>query len=161
MGDEQHEAFMRLALAEARRGWDGGDQPFGAVVVRDGRVIASAHSLKASSRDATAHAELLCVGKATRALGTPGLAGCALYTTCEPCPMCGGAIVNTGVAILVLGARLADLGRLPGGGAFGAFGDYTVERLATLTGTRLTVVSGILADECAALYREGRPTVNG
>jgi tRNA(adenine34) deaminase len=158
---ERHEHFMRLALAEARRGREGGDQPFGAVIVRDGQVIASAHSLKTSSRDATAHAELLCVGQATRALGTPGLTGCVLYTTCEPCPMCAGAIVNTGVATLVLGARLADLRRLPTGGAFGAFGGYTVERLAALTGSRLEVISGILTTECEDLYRGARITVGG
>ncbi len=161
MTTEQHARFMRLALAEARRGREGGDQPFGAVIVRDGQVIASAHSLKTSSRDATAHAELLCVGRATRALGTPGLTGCVLYTTCEPCPMCAGALVNTGVTTLVLGARLADLRRLPTGGAFGAFGDYTVEGLAALVGSGVVVIGGILADECAALYRDGRLTVNG
>lgn len=161
MSGDQHDTFMRLALAEARRGRDGGDQPFGAVIVRDGRVIASACSLKTSSRDATAHAELLCVGKATRALGEPALAGCTLYATCEPCPMCCGAVLNTGVVTLVLGARLADLKTWPSGGAFGAFGDYSVERLAALTGSRLQVIGGILTGECEDLYRGGRLTVNG
>ncbi len=159
--ESQHAAFMRLALAEARRGRDGGDQPFGAVIVRDGRVIASACSLKTSSRDATAHAELLCVGNATRALGEPTLAGCTLYATCEPCPMCCGAVLNTGIATLVLGARLADLRTLPSGAAFGTFGDYSVERLGALTGSPLQVIGGILREACEELYRSGRLTVNG
>jgi tRNA(adenine34) deaminase len=161
MSDDPRERFMRLALDEARRGREGGDQPFGAVIVRDGRVIASAHSLKTSSGDATAHAELLCVGKATRALGEPTLNGGVLYVTCEPCPMCCGAVLNTGIATLVLGARLADLKRLPSGAAFGMFGDYSVEGLAALTGARLHVIGGVLTGECEDLYRSGRLTVNG
>src|SRR5262245_50740717 len=155
MRDERHEAFMRLALDEARRGREGGNQPFGAVIVREGRVVASAHSLKTTTGDATAHAELLCVGMATRALKSPTLAGCSLYATCEPCPMCGGAILNTGIATLVLGARLADLRRLPGGAAFGAFGDFSVERLAALSGAPLQVLGGVLTGECEDLYRSG------
>jgi tRNA(adenine34) deaminase len=161
MDTAEHERFMRLALAEARAGREAGEQPFGAVIVRAGEVVARARSLKVGSGDATAHAELLCVGAATRALARPTLADCLLYATGEPCPMCAGALVNTGVGTLVLGARLARLRALPSGQAFGAFGDYTVERLAALTGSRLTVVTGVLAEECEALYRDTRITVGG
>jgi tRNA(adenine34) deaminase len=161
MGTTEHERFMQLALAEARAGRDAGEQPFGAVIVRAGEVVASARSRKSGSADATAHAELLCVGTATRALASPMLSDCLLYTTCEPCPMCCGAIVNTGVGTLVLGARLARLRALPAGQAFGAFGDYTVERMAALTASRLQLVTGVLTEECERLYQGARITVNG
>jgi tRNA(adenine34) deaminase len=160
MSDE-HERFMTLALQEARAGQAGGDQPFGAVVVRNGQVVIATHSIKASTFDATAHAETRAVGKATQQLKARWLRDCTFYSTCEPCPMCCGAILNTGIPTLVVGARFADMLDFPSGETFRFFGEYSVERLAQLTGARLHVVSGVLRKECETLYRNARITVNG
>ena len=88
-----HQRFIRRAIAVARKGVDqnlGG--PFGAVVVKDGRIIAEAHNEVTSSCDPTAHAEVVAIRKACKALNSYQLEGCIVYASCEPCPMCLGAI---------------------------------------------------------------------
>lgn len=155
----EHERYLAIALEEARLGLSRGEQPFGACVVRDGEVISRAHSMKVSTADATAHAETRAVGLATRALGTRDLQGCSFYSVCEPCPMCCGAILGTGINTLVLGARLANLRGRPGSylgradkSAFDLH-QYSVEGLAQLTGSGIQIVSGVLERECEDLYR--------
>lgn len=87
------EDFMARAAALAVEGMRAGEGgPFGAVVVRDGRIVGEGANRVVSSRDPTAHAEIVAIRAAARALGSFSLAGCELYTTCEPCPMCLGAI---------------------------------------------------------------------
>ena len=89
----QHEVFMKRAIALAEKGINnkaGG--PFGAIVVKDGEVIAEAHNEVTSTNDPTAHAEVLAIRRACKALGSFQLEGCTIYTSCEPCPMCLGAI---------------------------------------------------------------------
>ena len=83
-----HEQFMRLALAQAAQ--SGSDVPVGAVIVRDGQVIASAHNEREAQDSPLAHAEMLAMERACRALHTRRLSGCTLYVTLEPCPMCDG-----------------------------------------------------------------------
>jgi tRNA(adenine34) deaminase len=147
-----HERFMAIAIEEARRGAAAGEQPFGAVIVRHGQVICRTRSMKVSTSDTTAHSETLAIKAATQKLGRRTLPDCVFYSTCEPCPMCAGAMLNGGIATLVLGARhwsIKQLSRL----AF-SFKDYTVERFATLVGWDLTVVEGVLEEECVALYRD-------
>jgi tRNA(adenine34) deaminase len=102
--DPRDEDFMRVALAEARRGLDAGEVPVGAVVVVDGTVIARAHNAPVALRDPTAHAEILALREAARALGNYRLTGATLYTTVEPCPMCCGAALHARIARLVYGA---------------------------------------------------------
>ena len=86
--------FFEIACAEAERGISNGDGgPFGAIVVKDGRVIASGHNQVLSSHDSTAHAEIVAIRQAEQALATYDLSGCEIYTTCYPCPMCLGAIM--------------------------------------------------------------------
>lgn len=143
---------MGLALDEARAGAARGEQPFGAVIVRDGTVVAKSCSLKVSTSDATAHAELLTLREATMSLGRRTLDDCTFYGTCEPCPMCLGAMFNAGIKHLVLGARLRDLGDL----AF-AFKDYSVETFAELTGWALDLTEDVRINDCTALYVD--PTV--
>ena len=88
-----HERHMQEAVKEAEAGVRAGEGgPFGAVVVRDGRVIARGHNQVVARADPTAHAEIQAIRAACRALGTFDLAGCVIYATCEPCPMCFAAI---------------------------------------------------------------------
>ena len=83
---------MDTALGEARKARDAGEVPVGAVIVRDGAVIAAAHNRTLTDRDPTAHAEILAIRAAARTLGSERLVGCDLYVTLEPCPMCAAAI---------------------------------------------------------------------
>jgi tRNA(adenine34) deaminase len=142
---------MDLAIAEARRGADLGEQPFGAVAVLDGEVIARTPSFKVSRCDATAHSETLCAGMATRAAGRRHLPDATFYATCEPCPMCLGAVFAAGFGTLVVGARNADI-VLPGRAAF-SYNNYSIEAFADMVGWDVTLVSGVRSDECIDLYR--------
>lgn len=145
-----HERFMAIAIEEAEAGAAMGEQPFGAVVVRDGEVVVRCRSLKVSTSDTTAHSETLAIGLATRKLGRRDLSDCTFYATCEPCPMCLGAILNGGIKTLVLGARNKEIARLAKL-AFN-FKDYSVESFAGMVGWDLELVEGVRTPECVALY---------
>ncbi len=97
-------SYMQKALELAEQGARLGEVPVGALVVKDGQVIASAHNEREILPDATAHAEVLAIRRACAALGTNRLSGCTLYVTLEPCPMCAGALVNARVDRVVFGA---------------------------------------------------------
>ena len=119
---QQDERFMRAALAEAQAAYDEGEIPVGAVIVAGGRIIARAHNLRESGKNAIYHAELLAIDAACKALGGWRLWQCELFVTLEPCPMCSGAIINSRLKRVVYGARdpkagccgsLTDLFALP------------------------------------------------
>src|ERR1700722_9201124 len=152
--EADHNRFMAIAIEEARAGAAQGEQPFGAVVARDGEVIVRSRSLKVSACDATAHSETLAIKYATQKLGRRELPDCTFYATCEPCPMCLGAILNGGIKTLVLGARNRELRQLAKV-AFN-FKDYTVERCAEMTGWDLKVIEGVRSSECVDLYATAR-----
>lgn len=139
-----HEDFMQQALAEAKLAADLGEVPIGAVVVKDGEVVARAHNLRESTHDATAHAEVLAIRRAGDFLGGWRLAGCTLYVTIEPCPMCAGALVQSRIEHLVFGA--AD----PKGWA-----DRSITEIVQNPGLnhRMAVTSGVLADECSQVMK--------
>ena len=136
---------MRLALDEARRAEAAGEVPVGAVVVLDGRVIAAAHNQPITSSDPTAHAEIVALREAGRAIGNYRLAGASLYVTVEPCLMCVGAMIHARVAEVVFGAPEPKAGALES--------TQRAHEHAALN-HRLTVVSGVLAAECSAVMRE-------
>ena len=136
---------MRLALDEARRAEAAGEVPVGAVVVLDGRVIAAAHNQPISSSDPTAHAEIVALREAGRAIGNYRLAGASLYVTVEPCLMCVGAMILARVAEVVFGAPEPKAGALES--------TQRAHEHPALN-HRLTVVSGVLAAECSAVMRE-------
>lgn len=102
---EQDKIWMKEALAEAERAFAMGEVPVGAVIVKDGAVLARAHNLRETNGQATAHAELLAIEKACATLGGWRLTGCTLYVTLEPCPMCTGAIINGRIDRVVYGAK--------------------------------------------------------
>ena len=103
-GVTEDDAFMAAALAEARRAVGHGDVPIGAVVVHHGVVIGTGHNTREQQQDPTAHAELIALREAAKALGRWRLTGCALYVTLEPCAMCAGAAVLARVDLVVFAA---------------------------------------------------------
>lgn len=104
MEHEEDEQYMTLAIAEAAKARAIGEVPIGAVIVREGAVIARAYNQRESLQEPTAHAELSAIREASRKLGTWRLTGCTLYVTLEPCPMCAGAVVLSRLDRLVFGA---------------------------------------------------------
>ena len=99
-----HEQFMRRALQEAEQALIEDEVPVGAVIVRQGRVIAAGHNQRIQLRDPTAHAEMVAITQAAAAVGDWRLDDCTLYVTLEPCVMCAGAIVQARVPVVVYGA---------------------------------------------------------
>ena len=96
--------FMALAIEEAKKAFDKKEVPIGAVIVKDGEVIARAHNLKETLNNAIYHAEILAIKDACDFLGTWRLTGCTIYVTIEPCPMCAGAILQSRIKRVVIGA---------------------------------------------------------
>jgi tRNA(adenine34) deaminase len=139
------EHFMRLAIREAERASEHADVPVGAVIVRDGEVIASGHNERELRQDPSAHAELLAIREASRALGSWRLLECVLYVTLEPCAMCAGAIVLARLPRVVYGAT--D----PKAGAAGSVLDVLAEPRLN---HRPEVAAGLLADESSLLLRD-------
>ena len=99
----EKEKFMREALKQAKRAYEKGEIPVGAVIVKDNEIIASSFNKKEKKKDPTAHAEMLVIKEACRNLNTPYLYGCTLYVTYEPCIMCTGAILNSRLDKIVFG----------------------------------------------------------
>lgn len=136
--------FMALAYNEAVEAWKEDEVPIGAVIVRDGEVIASAHNRTVSSNDPTAHAEMLAITQAAGTLNDWRLNECTLYVTKEPCPMCSGASVMARLGRVVFAWGDPKMGCL--GGAF------PVHELPKLN-HRVQVVSGVMEDECRAILQ--------
>ena len=107
---KEDEKWMRLCIEEALEARDAGEIPIGAVVVRNGEVIARAHNLCECRGDATAHAELLAISEACRGVESWRLSDCTMYVTLEPCPMCAGAAVNARIPRVVYGAKNPRMG---------------------------------------------------
>ena len=149
-GRRTDEDFMRLALQEAKKAYAADEVPIGAVIVKDGVVIARAHNEKEKRNSAVRHAEIVAIEKATKKVGNWWLEGCSLYVTLEPCAMCAGAIVNSRLERVVYGAPdlrygfLGSLADLPA--------DYPLNHRPQET--------RVLAEECGALltsfFREKR-----
>ncbi len=140
----QDERLMALALDEARRCLEWEDVPVGAVVVRDGDVLAAAGNQREHLQDPTAHAEMLALRRAAALVGSWRLTGCSLYVTLEPCAMCAGALVLARIERLVFGT--AD----PKAGFAGSLGDLVRDPRLN---HRLEVVAGVGAEEASALLR--------
>jgi tRNA(adenine34) deaminase len=136
--------FMCEALRQAARAYEAGEVPVGAVVVREGRIIARAFNQVEQLKDATAHAEMLALTQAEEAVGDWRLTDCTLYVTKEPCPMCAGAMVHTRLARLVFGA-----GDSKGGAAGSAM---NLLQFPTLN-HRCEVTGGVRGAECGELLR--------
>ena len=136
--------WMQLAMREAERAYEAGEVPVGAVVVRGGQVVGRGHNQVERLQDPTAHAEVIAISAACQTLGTKALAGCTLYVTLEPCPMCAGALVWARLDRLVFGAFDEKAGA--------ASTLYDIPRDARLN-HQLETVSGVEAEASAELLR--------
>ena len=137
--------FMSAALELARKAGEAGEVPVGAVAVREGRVVGRGANSPIGMKDPTAHAEMIALREAARAVGNYRLEDVDLYVTLEPCVMCAGALVQARIRRLVFGAR-----DLRFGGVRGKF------RIADsdLLNHRVEIVEGVLAADCTELLRE-------
>ncbi len=137
-------AYMALALLEARKAWDAGEVPVGAVVVKDGEVVAAGFNQPIGRHDPTAHAEIVALRAAAEKLGNYRLPGCELFVTLEPCAMCSGAMMHARLARVVYAAT--D----PKTGVCGSVLDlFAREELNHHT----EVVGGVLADEAGSMLK--------
>lgn len=136
---------MREALRQAKKAYATDEVPVGAVIVRDGKVIARAHNQVELLKDATAHAEMLALTQAEAAVGDWRLIDCDLYVTKEPCAMCAGALVHTRIRRVIFGC--AD----PSVGAAGSM--MNLLQMPAFN-HRCEITSGILENECAAILQD-------
>ena len=133
---------MRLAIEEAKKAQTVGEVPIGAVIVKDGEIIASGYNRRETSNDPTNHAEIVAIRRASQVLGGWRLIGCTLVVTLEPCPMCAGAIVQSRIERVVYGTD--D----PKAGCAGTLMNLLNEPRFN---HQADVVSGVLSSECSAL----------
>ena len=139
---------MQMAIEAAKKGMDSGmGGPFGAVIVRNGEVIAVAHNEVIGTHDPTAHAEIVAIRRATAKLGRFDIADCEIYSTCEPCPMCMSAIHWAGITKLYFGADRHDA-------AEGGFDeDYIYQLMSGTADSPLLRPEIVDKQECADLFK--------
>ena len=137
--------FMKLAIAEAQKSLDTEDVPIGAVIVRNGEIIAADHNRVEETGDSTAHAELLAIKKAIAVSDYKHLIDCTMYITLEPCSMCSGAVVLARIPRLVIGAD--D----PKAGASGSLYEITSDPRLN---HRCEITRGVLQEECSKMLKD-------
>ena len=136
---EKNEKFMKEALKEAQKAYEKLEVPVGAVIVKDGKIIARAHNQKETKKDTTKHAEMLAIQKASKKLESWRLIDCEMYVTLEPCSMCAGAMINSRIKKVYIGAMDEKTGAV--GSVLNLFEDYTFNH-------RVEVETGIMEKEC-------------
>ena len=138
------EKFMKAAIAQAKLAAKKGEVPVGAVIVRDGEIIARAYNTRETDKNALCHAEIKAIRKACKKLGGWRLTRCEMYVTLEPCPMCAGAIVNSRIVSVYYGASDQKAG------AFGTLFDMNTMGL----NHQPEIVGGVMEDACAKLLSD-------
>ena len=139
-----HERYMREALVLAAEAAEAGEVPVGCVIVRDGQVVGRGRNRREERRSALSHAETEAIAQANRALGDWRLAGCTLYVTLEPCPMCAGAILNARIPRVFFGARDRVMGAC--GGVMNLFMEDFPGRTAIVGGVLEEARRGVLEE---------------
>ena len=139
------EHFMQQALVEAQKAYDMGEVPIGAVIVKDGKIIARGHNLRETEKDPTLHAEMVAIREAAQHLGGWRLTGCELYVTIEPCPMCAGAIIQARIQRVVFGALDPKAGCA--GSLYNLLQDSRFNH-------RVEVVGGVMEEECRRIMQD-------
>ena len=136
--------YMELAYIEAKRAYNSNEVPVGAIIVKNGEIIATGRNNREEGHDATGHAETLAIREACQKLGAWRLEDCELYVTLEPCPMCMGAIINSRIKRVVFGAKDAKAGAC---GSVINLNNYPFNHKPELT-------SGIMVEECQSILSD-------
>ena len=142
--EENKENFMKEALKEAKKAYEKLEIPVGAVIVKEGKIIARAHNLKESKHDTTKHAEILAIQKASKKLESWRLIDCDMYVTLEPCSMCAGALINARIRKLYIGTLDEKTGAC--GSVLNLFEDYKFNH-------KVEVEKGIMQKECEEILK--------
>ena len=136
--------FMKAALSEALIAYKNGEVPVGAVIVKDGEIIATGRNRREEKQSTISHAEIEAINNACKVLNSWRLDGCEMYVTLEPCPMCAGAIINARIKTLIFGAFDSGMGCV----------DSVVNLLDYPLGHKTEVYAGICEDECKELLQK-------
>lgn len=139
------EKFMKEALKEAKKAYDKLEVPVGAIIVKDGEIIARAHNLKETKFDTTNHAEIIAIQKASKKLKSWRLLDCEMYVTLEPCSMCAGAIINSRIKKVYIGANDEKTGAV--GSVLNLFEDYKFNH-------NVEFEKGILKEDCENILKD-------
>jgi tRNA(adenine34) deaminase len=142
---QEKEKFMKEALKEAQKAYNKLEVPVGAVIVKDGKIIARAHNQKETKFDTTKHAEILAIQKASKKLNSWRLINCEMYVTLEPCTMCAGAIINSRIKKIYIGANDEKTGAV--GSVLNLFEDYKFNH-------KPEYENGVLQQECEAILKQ-------
>lgn len=135
--------FMKLAIAEAQKAAEKGEVPVGAVIVKNGEVIATGYNLREEKQNALSHAEIEAINLACQQLGSWRLDDCELYVTLEPCPMCTGAIINARIKTVIFGAYDSKMGCM----------DSVINLCDYPFNHHPEIYGGIMEDECLAVLQ--------
>lgn len=142
---DRKEKFMKEALKEAKKAYEKLEVPVGAVIVKDGKIIARGHNLKETKKDTTRHAEIIAIEKASKKLGAWRLLDCEIYVTLEPCSMCAGAMINSRIKKLYIGAIDEKTGAV--GSVLNLLEDYKFNH-------NIEVEKGILKEDCEKILKD-------
>ena len=143
--EKAKEYYMKQAIKEAEKAYSKLEVPVGAVIVKDGKIIARAYNQKESKTDTTKHAEILAIQKASKKLNSWRLIDCEMYVTLEPCTMCAGAIINSRIKKIYIGAMDEKTGAV--GSVLNLFEDYKFNH-------KPEVEKGILKKDCESLLKQ-------
>ena len=141
---QEKEIYMKKALKEAKKAYDKLEIPVGAIIVKDGKIIARAHNQKETKFDTTKHAEILAIQKASKKLKSWRLIDCEMYVTLEPCTMCAGAIINSRIKKIYIGASDEKTGAVCS--VLNLFDDYKFNH-------KPEYEKGILEQECSEILK--------
>lgn len=136
--------FMQLAISEAKKAAAENEVPVGAVIVKDGVVLAAAHNMREQKQNALSHAEIEAINLACKNFGSWRLDGCEMYVTLEPCPMCTGAIINARIKTVIFGAFDKNAGCM----------DSVINLCDYPLGHKVEVYAGICEDECQKILQD-------
>lgn len=139
------EKFMKEALKEAKKAYEKEEVPVGAIIVKNGKIIARAHNLKETKTDTTCHAEILAIKKASKKLKAWRLENCEMYVTLEPCSMCAGALIQSRIKKVYIGTMDYKTGAC--GSIFNLLEDYTFNH-------KVEYETGILKEECENILQD-------
>ena len=142
---QEQERFMKEALKEAKKAYDKLEVPVGAVIVKNGKIIARGYNQKETKKDTIKHAEIIAIEKASKKLDSWRLNDCEMYVTLEPCPMCAGAIINSRIKKIYIGTLDEKTGAV--GSVLDLFSDYTFNH-------KVEVEKGIMQKDCEKILKD-------